>query len=103
MSFDPINDMRKAFEGTAKKMEEGAESRRQRNDAFALNEFKKIEQGIELDPTLNIYTPSFSSKKLGAKKAQEAEALAQVFNARKQEILARKSIPGVTQTRTGPM
>jgi len=69
------------------------------SDRTAMQEFKSMEEAVVADPSLNIMTPVFKNDKKKTK-AKEAEALAQVFNQRKQEVISRKTSPGISQTRT---
>lgn len=89
-----LGEANKAMGGQSKSISQSMQDRN------AMQEFQKLEEGVVADPSLNIMTPIFQNPKTGGKKAKEAEALAQVFNQRKQEVLARKTMPGVSQTRT---
>jgi hypothetical protein len=73
-----------------------AEEEKYKQDLEAMNKFK-AQEGTLLGQS-DLFTPVFKSGK-GQKLAQEAEALSQIFNARKQEALQRRSTPGVSQTR----
>lgn len=74
-----------------------SEEEQYEKDVLSLEKFKQ-QEGNLLAGQNEIFMPKFKSGKSG-KLAQQAEALAQVFNARKQESLQRKSTPGVSQTR----
>jgi hypothetical protein len=82
-----------------KRLERKAEAKEEKlyqEDLTKLTQFKEQEQNL-LGST-DIYTPQFRSGK-SQKLAKEAEALTQIFNARRQESLQRKSTPGISQTR----
>jgi hypothetical protein len=67
-------------------------------DVAQLEKFKQ-QEGTLLTGNQELFIPKYKSVKSG-KMAKETEALAQVFNQRKQEIVQRRSTPGVSQTRT---
>lgn len=66
-------------------------------DEAAFNQFANQENALLTSQ--DIMMPVFKSSVAG-KKSKEADALAQVFNARKQEAMQRKTTPGVSQTRS---
>lgn len=74
-----------------------AEEEQYQKDVASFEKFKQQEATL-LSGQSQLFIPQFKSGKSG-KLAQQTEALAQVFNARKQETLQRKTTPGVSQTR----
>lgn len=80
---------------TAKAIKE--EEKKYQEDLAAFEKFKQ-QEGTLLSGQSELFVPQFKSGKSG-KLAQQTEALAQIFNARKQESLQRRTTPGVAQTR----
>jgi hypothetical protein len=59
--------------------------------------FSAQEQSLLADPSTPVFTPKY---RRSSGLAQQTEAMAQLFNARKQDVLSRSSMPGISQTRT---
>jgi hypothetical protein len=66
-------------------------------DTQAFNDFAAQESTL-LTSNQDLMTPVYKSS-IGAKKAKQTEALANIFNARKQEAVSRTAAPGIAQTR----
>jgi erythromycin esterase-like protein len=66
-------------------------------DTEQFEKFKTQEANL-LSTENQVITPLYRSKKSG-NLSKQTEALAQIFNARKDEALQRRSAPGVSQTR----
>ncbi len=67
-----------------------------KNDAADFESFKAQEQSLLSDPSTPVFTPKY---RRNAGIASQTEAIANLFNARKQDALARSSMPGIAQTR----
>lgn len=77
-----------------------AENDKYQADQEAFKKFK--EQELNLNAQSDIFIPQYKSSK-SSKLAKETQALADIFNARKQELMQRRSTPGISQTRIGYM
>jgi hypothetical protein len=67
-----------------------------KQDAANFEAFKAQEQSLLSDPSTPIFTPKY---RRNAGIASQTEAIANLFNARRQEALSRSSMPGISQTR----
>lgn len=67
-----------------------------KKDAADFEAFKAQEQSLLSDPSTPVFTPKY---RRNAGIASQTEAIANLFNARKQDAMARSSMPGISQTR----
>lgn len=71
----------------------------EKKDDKEFEKFKAQEQSLLSGNSSELFVPKYKT----GKRAAETDALAKVFQARKDQALARSSRPGVSQTRTGAL
>lgn len=67
-----------------------------KSDAADFESFKGQESSLLSDPSTPVFTPKY---RRSAGLAQQTEAIANLFNARKQDAMSRSTMPGISQTR----
>jgi hypothetical protein len=99
MSSKPIEKFFGSLAGKVNPLmsEQSIQASAERSDVASFKTFSQQEQSLLDNPTQELFMPAYKTNKNLAK---QTEALAKVFNARKDEALARKTAPGIAQTRT---
>lgn len=95
--LDPLSLGPRKYEQQQKEIEKARQIKSETSsDIKNFEKFKAQESNLLQNPGQELFVPKYK-RAAGLKK--QTEALANIFNSRKQEVLSRSAMPGISQTR----